>query len=73
MLNHRQLRRAKALALQIYHAGTFVPCGCGDPGWILRRTRRSTADKIITGQRKTLKLNDDIINHALSMVSIVND
>jgi hypothetical protein len=73
LLNHRQQKRAFALARQIYSAGKFVPCGCGDPGCFVKATRRSTANKIIKGQWQTLKLNDAIIKHALQMVSIIND
>ncbi len=72
-LNHRQQKRAFALARQIYTAGKFVPCGCGDPGCFMKVTKRSTADRIIQGQWKTLKLNNDIVRHALSMANIIND
>jgi hypothetical protein len=71
-LNNRQLRRAKALAKQIHSAGTFIPCHCGDPGCLMKATRRSIADKIIKGQWQALKLNDDVVRHALSMVSIID-
>jgi hypothetical protein len=72
-LNNRQQRRAHALASQIYHAGYFVPCNCGLSGCMFRRTPRSIANKIIRGQWQTLKLNDDIINAAMRMVSIIDD
>jgi hypothetical protein len=72
-LNHRQQKRAKALALQLYNAGDWFPCHCGDPGCIVKRTRKTVADKIITKQWRTLKLTNDIVRHALSMVSIIND
>jgi len=71
-LNTRQLKRAKALAMQIYSAGHFVSCNCGLSGCMFRRTRRSIANKIIQKQWKTLKLTDDIVSRALSMVSIVD-
>jgi len=73
LLNHRQQKRAHALAKQIHNAGHFIPCHCGLSGCFTRVTRKSVADKIITKQWKTLKLNNDIVHHALSMVSIIND
>jgi hypothetical protein len=72
-LNHRQQKRAFALARQIYAAGDWYPCGCGDPGCFVKATRRSITDKIIRGQWQVLKLNNDIVHQALSMVSIINN
>jgi len=72
-LTHRAKRRARALALQIFSAGKFHPCGCGDPGCFLRRTRKTIADKIIKGQMKTLRLDQATIDAALRQVSIIDD
>jgi hypothetical protein len=71
-LTNRQLRRAYALAKQIADAGHKVPCNCGLSGCFARVTRKTVAQKIIQGQAKTLKLNDVIIRHALSMVSLTD-
>jgi len=72
-LTNRAERRVEALASQIYAAGKFVPCFCGDPGCLMKATRRSVADKIIKGQWRTLRLTDDVVRLALSKVSIIND
>jgi len=70
-LTNRQKKRARALALQIYSAGYNVPCSCGLRGCYYRVTPRSVAAKIIAGQMKTLKLNDDIIKAALKQVQLI--
>jgi len=73
-LTHRAKRRARALALQIHSAGKWYP----NPPWVddelyFFATRKSVAEKIIAGQAKTLKLNDEVVCYALGMVSIIND
>jgi len=70
-LTHRAQRRARALALQLYYAGGFVQCHCGDPGCLQRVTPKDRAQKIIAGQMKTLRLNDDIIKAALRQVQLI--
>jgi len=71
MLNHRQRKRARALALQIHSAGKWYP----NPTWAdelyFYGTRREIAEKIIKGQWSTLKLNDAIVREALQMVTLI--
>jgi hypothetical protein len=71
MLTNRAQRRAQALALQIHHAGFFVQCHCGDPGCFQRVTPRDRAQRIIDGQRKTLRLDQATIDAALRMVQLI--
>jgi len=71
MLTNRAQRRARALALQIYSAGTFYPCNCGLAGCYYKATRRAVAEKIINGQRKILKLDEVTIKEALRQVQLI--
>jgi hypothetical protein len=71
VLNHRQRKRARALALQIYSAGRWYPAPKWSDELYFFATRRSVAKKIIEGQMKVLKLNQDIIDYALSMVTLI--
>jgi hypothetical protein len=70
-LTNRKLRRARALAKQIYDAGVFYPCNCGLSGCTYRATPKSRAEKIINGQRAILKLDEVTIREALRMVQLI--
>jgi hypothetical protein len=70
MFTHRQQKRMKAVIKQISDAGGFIPCSCGDPSCFVRATRKDKAMKIITGQTKTLKLNQQMIDFVLSRVQL---
>ena len=70
-LTNRQRRRAHALAKQIYDAGGFIPCYCGDPGCFQRVTPKDRAARIIAGQRKILKLDEVTIREALRQVQLI--
>jgi len=70
-LTNRKLRRAHALAKQIYDAGYFVPCYCGEVGCFQRVTPRDRAQKIIDGQRAILKLDEVTIREALRQVQLI--
>jgi len=70
-LTNRQRKRARALAKQIYDAGGFIPCYCGEIGCFQRATRRSVAEKIINGQTRILKLDQVTIREALRMVQLI--
>jgi len=70
-LSHRAKRRARALALQIYSAGLWYYNPASSDELYFYATPRKRAEKIIEGQRKTLRLDQDTINYALSMVTLV--
>jgi len=71
MLTHRQRKRAKALAMQIFSAGGFVQCPCGEVDCLMRATPRDRAEKIIRGQARILKLDEVTIREALRMVQLI--
>ena len=70
-LTHRAKRRARALALQIYSAGLWYYNPASSDELYFYATPRKRAEKIIEGQRKTLRLDQDTINYALSIVTLV--
>jgi len=70
MMTYRAEKRAKALAKQIYDAGHLVPCNCGLSGCFYRATPKARAERIIQGQTKTLKLNQQMIDFVLSRVQL---
>jgi len=70
-MTNRQIRRAKALAKQIYDAGYFVPCSCGLMGCFYRATPKDRAQRIIDGQTRILKLDQITIREALRMVQLI--
>jgi len=70
-MTNRQLRRARALAKQIYDAGVFYPCNCGLSGCFYRATPKDRAQRIIDGQTRILKLDQITIREALRMVQLI--
>jgi len=70
-LTNRAQKRANALASQIHAAGIIIPCSCGLSGCYYKATPRHIADKIIQGQWKVLKLNDNIVKAALKQVQLI--
>jgi len=70
-MTNRQIRRAKALAKQIYDAGVFYPCDCGLSGCFYRATPKDRAQRIVDGQRAILKLDETTIREALRMVQLI--
>ena len=68
---NRQLRRIEALAKQISDSGYFIQCYCGDPACYNRVTPRDRAAKIVAAQKRTLKLNQEMIDAALRRVQLI--
>jgi len=72
MFTNRQLRRIEALAKQIYDAGdVYIPCNCGLSGCYVKATPRDRAAKIVSAQKRTLKLNQEMIDAALRRVQLI--